>query len=174
MRYWWPINVAEIARLQRAVIAKMEKPALKPGAIVTISTIAVYGANLPRVAVLDLDRLVEDPADIWALAQAVVAHTADEPTRARWRHILEELGRTPEAPPIPKVGHHRLLEALERAVALKPSAKARTVTNRLRELVALYDGVGPNGSPEAAALIAPAREKFATAVRPLIKSSSGV
>jgi hypothetical protein len=175
MRYWWPINVAEIAALQRAVIAEMgTKPAPRPGAIVTVSSIAIYGATLPRVAVLELDRLVEDPAGIWALAEAVVApDTASEPTRARWRHILDELGRTPESPPIPKVGHHRLVEALGRAVALKPSPKAHTITNRLADLVAIYDAVGPAESPQAAALIAPAREKFATAVAPLVKARAG-
>ncbi|MBA2765285.1 MAG: metallophosphoesterase [Thermoleophilaceae bacterium] len=175
MRYWWPINVAEIAALQRAVIAEMEtKPAPRPGAIVTVSNIAIYGATLPRVAVLELDRLVEDPADIWALAEAVVApDTTSEPTRARWRHILDELGRTPESPPIPKVGHHRLVEALERALALKPSSKARTITKRLTELVAIYDAVGAAGSPQAAALIAPAREKFTTAVAPLVRARAG-
>lgn len=174
MRYWWPINVAEIAALQRAVIDHMEsKPVPRPGAIVTISNIALYRDKLPRVAVLELDRLVEEPANIWALAQAVVApDTAEAATRARWRHILEELGRTPESPPIPKIGHHDVLEALERAVALKPSAKARTVTNRLADLVAIYDGVDA-GSPQAAALIAPAREKFTTAIRPLVKATPG-
>jgi len=163
MRYWWPINVAEIAALQRAVIAEMEtKPAPGPGAIVTVSNIAIYGATLPRVAVLELDRLVEDPAEIWALAVAVVApDTASERTRARWRHILDELGRTAESPP------------LERAVALKPSSKARTVTNRLADLVAIYDAVEPAGSPQAAALIGPAREKFATALAPLVKARAG-
>lgn len=147
------------------------KPAPRAGAIATVSNIAIYGATLPRVAVLELDRLVEDPADIWALAEAVVApDRATETTRARWRHIINELGRTPDSPPIPKVGHRSLVEALERAVALKPSPKARTVTSRLIELVAIYDAVGQSGSPESAALIAPARARFATAVMPLVKA----
>jgi 3',5'-cyclic AMP phosphodiesterase CpdA len=76
MRYWWPINTAELARMQATVItllAQREKT-IHPGSISTFTTQARASRVPPRVAVPRIDRLVyDDPATLWAMAVAVLA-----------------------------------------------------------------------------------------------------
>jgi hypothetical protein len=58
MRYWWAINVAEIALIQAKVIAELSEPGreITAGPIVTVSAEAVFSKSLPKVAVPQLDQ----------------------------------------------------------------------------------------------------------------------
>src|SRR5204863_6101217 len=72
MRYWWPVNVAELRLLQRDVADALDADhRAHLGRLVTFSAIALFGTDVPRVAVTELDRLVESEAVVWRLAAAV-------------------------------------------------------------------------------------------------------
>jgi 3',5'-cyclic AMP phosphodiesterase CpdA len=64
MRYWWPINVAELARIQQdlasIIRARSDRP-ISLGAITTVSDRAVLSATPPRVVVPMLDQLASNP-----------------------------------------------------------------------------------------------------------------
>jgi 3',5'-cyclic AMP phosphodiesterase CpdA len=123
MRYWWPINAAELARMQDTVVtllAQREKT-VRPGSITTFTTQARASQVTPRVAVPRIDRLVyDDPATLWAMAVAVLA--ADMPERGRLLLQLVNLMRdweptdvqAPDGSPVPGPGLVLLRDALRR------------------------------------------------------------
>lgn len=58
MRYWWAINVAEIALIQSELIGRLSEPGreITAGPVVTVSAEAVFSESLPKVAVPQLDQ----------------------------------------------------------------------------------------------------------------------
>jgi hypothetical protein len=68
---WWPVNVAEIAKLQNEVVEKL-RPAfdgVEAGSITTFAAVAVLGTERPRVVVPRVDRLAQNnPAALWRIA----------------------------------------------------------------------------------------------------------
>jgi 3',5'-cyclic AMP phosphodiesterase CpdA len=145
MQYWWPVNVAELALLQEAVLAGLKKGyRARPGRLVTFSAIAQWRNELPRVAVPEIDRAVEHDERLWQMAAAIAYPGNAEAGQARrdWQRILRELGGTGrETPPVPARGHRLLLEHLERAARLNPSEGTNQTLARLRELCQLYDAL---------------------------------
>jgi len=123
MRYWWPINAAELARMQATVVmllAQREKT-VRPGSITTFTAQARASQAPPRVAVPRIDRLVyDDPATLWAMAVAVLADSM--PDRARLLRQLLALMRdwqpadaqAPDGSPVPGPGLVLLRDALRR------------------------------------------------------------
>jgi hypothetical protein len=123
MRYWWPINTAELARIQATVItllAQREKT-IHPGSISTFTTLARASRVPPRVAVPRIDRLVyDDPATLWAMAVAVLATGMLE--RGRLLVQLIDLMQdwkpadvqAPDGSPVPGPGLVLLRDALRR------------------------------------------------------------
>lgn len=123
MRYWWPINAAELARMQDTVVtllAQREKT-VHPGSITTFTTQARASQVTPRVAVPRIDRLVyDDPATVWAMAVAMLA--VDMPERGRLLRQLLNLMRdwepadvqAPDGSPVPGPGLVLLRDALRR------------------------------------------------------------
>jgi 3',5'-cyclic AMP phosphodiesterase CpdA len=76
MRYWWPINAAELASMQSQVVDLLAKRGklVAAGSITTFATQAKAGTATPWVAVPRIDQLVWDnPSRLWALAAAVAA-----------------------------------------------------------------------------------------------------
>jgi predicted MPP superfamily phosphohydrolase len=128
MQYWWPVNLAEVALLQEEVRAGLKK-ATHTGRVVTFSAIALWKDALPRVAVPEVDRLIEQPDRLWTLAAALAfPSTAADEAHADWRAVLEDLrGGAREEPPRPKEGLQALGEALERFASL-PEAEPLEVT----------------------------------------------
>jgi len=123
MRYWWPINTAELARMQATVVTLLEQreKMVRPGSISTFTTQARASQVTPRVAVPRIDRLVyDDPAALWAMAVAVV--TAGMPERSRLLRQLLNLMRdwepadvqAPDGSPVPGPGLVLLRDALRR------------------------------------------------------------
>lgn len=142
MQYWWAINVAELALLQAKVCAGMRR-APRAGRIVTFSAIALWKETLPRVAVPELDRLVDSPSRLAAMAAAVVfpGKGGDE-GRRDWGRVLAELGgKGRDKPPRPTLGHIRLKAEIERFRALSDSSTAKTVSKRLDELCHRYEAL---------------------------------
>ena len=145
MQYWWPVNVAELAVLQEAVLTRLKKGyRARLGRLVTFSVIAHWGSELPRVAVPEIDRAVEHDERLWQMAAAIAYPANADAGQARrdWQRILTELhGKGRESPPVPARGHRLLLEHLERAARLNPSEASGEALASLRELCQLYEAL---------------------------------
>jgi len=141
LRYWWPVNVAELARIQQAVLEELRGTKPKLGRIVTFSAIALWSDTLPRVAVPEIDRLVDQPERLWALAAAIAnPSVADAATLAEWERILADLaGEDRAAPPQPKLGLSRLAQELARAGTLAASANLERVRSAVTTLATQHD-----------------------------------
>jgi hypothetical protein len=98
MRYWWPINVAEMATVQDELLEALNQPDVRPGRLVTLASFAHAGTEVPAVNIALIDRLAdEDPqsSKIWTMAY-YVAHPEDSSEAAElWESVLEDL--TPSA-----------------------------------------------------------------------------
>lgn len=170
MRYWWPVNVAELGRLQREVLTKLDQAlGVRAGRIVTFSAIALYGTDVPSVAVTALDRATEVEAKLWDLAAAVaLSNDADpEASRLEWQRILNELsGEGRQAPPVPALGHLVLLDALNVFVArADPGSPATRVKEELERLCGIYRALPDPPLGEAQrALVLPAVQGLRDAV----------
>jgi hypothetical protein len=53
MKYWWPVNMAEIASIQQTVVDRLwaERINLRPGSIFTVAAIALWEDTPPKVLV---------------------------------------------------------------------------------------------------------------------------
>jgi 3',5'-cyclic AMP phosphodiesterase CpdA len=74
MRYWWPVNVAELVSVREEVFAQLqtEYQGITRGTITTIAGIAYASDTCPKVAVPLIDRLLdEDPDALWELTYAL-------------------------------------------------------------------------------------------------------
>jgi 3',5'-cyclic AMP phosphodiesterase CpdA len=178
MRYWWPINAAELKQLQEDVRRQLDKDhRAEPGRIVTFSAIALYGDEVPRVAVTELDRAVDEEGAIWELAAAVAfpdsAAAADG--RGRWARVLEELeAKDRRSPPRPRLGHKVLLQELDRVATVAPESAAATVAAQLRRLNEVYRGLPDRlGMAQKPLLETPLRDLRA-AVEATLPAQAGV
>jgi|SRR6266850_3501782 len=79
IRYWWPVNLAELSRLQLDVFNKVKdkvgdklKRPLKRGSVTTLATLAHVGTDIPFILVpaIDFD-LEESPQKLWDMTYAV-------------------------------------------------------------------------------------------------------
>ena len=139
MQYWWPVNLAELARLQGAVARKLRRPA-RLGRIVTFSAVALWKDAVPRVAVPLVDLFVEDRARLLAMAVAVAFPDRATYDAVRdWRDVLRDLaGAARGAPPKVSAGIAVLLADVK---ALDPAAAATgfgDVVERLDDLASFY------------------------------------
>ncbi len=101
MRFWWPVNVAELAYLQLQVfesvenrVSDREKKKLVMGPIITITAEARVEDKIPNILVPALDYdLEENPKKLWDMTYALFE------TRIRtgrkydedWQHVLVNL-----------------------------------------------------------------------------------
>lgn len=104
MRYWWPVNFAELALMQNNAVERLSPSyiGLRSGSIVTIAAIAYASQALPKVAVPIIDRLVdEDPDTLWQLAHSLVWPTASvtQHIKPKWERLLADLTPTPKPDP---------------------------------------------------------------------------
>jgi 3',5'-cyclic AMP phosphodiesterase CpdA len=128
MRYWWPVNLAELARLQHDAVSRLNAQQgyeLVPGEITTITAIPTSGRQIPRVAVPRVDRWVdEDPARLLRMSLLPYQPTMPEGSAALadWRILTDEchLPSTGAADgsPVPVLGLTRVHENI---AALKSS-----------------------------------------------------
>jgi hypothetical protein len=173
MRYWWPINVAELKQLQDAVRKELDKDhRAERGRIVTFAAVALYGTEVPRVAVTELDRAVDEDGAIWAMAAAVAFPDSDDAAdgRLRWQRVLEELeAKGRRTAPRPELGHEVLVEELNRFATIAPESPASAVAARLRSLNGAYRGLpkqlGPTQKPLLEAPLRELRQEVERATR---------
>jgi hypothetical protein len=123
MRFWWPINMAEIARLQRHVIQELSRNGivLTPGAIITLTAIAHPGKAIPKVIIPLIDRVWQDDRNrLWSMAYELFRDVDSDEREARlkdWQLMFEDWlpgeQLAPGGVPVPLEG----LEALRDAVS---------------------------------------------------------
>jgi 3',5'-cyclic AMP phosphodiesterase CpdA len=167
-QYWWPVNLAELARLQAKVAEKMASQKPQLGRIVTFSGIAVWDTTLPGVAVPELDRLLDSPERMTAMAAAVVFPTAaTDQARSDWNRVLVDLrGEQRHALPIPALGDRELRAEIRRLQRASGSNQGGAVLRRLRDLTQRYEAVNRSDPNSAAvALITDAVDQLSASVR---------
>jgi predicted phosphodiesterase len=146
MRYWWPINVAELARVQRAVAEAVWIGESHPGCglLRTVTAYAVAEERLPVVAVPAVDRAVDQrPGDLWRMAYSLLepdkANGAE--IRSVWQRYLDDL-RPPDAiDKAPAISRRGLQRVLDSVAAVDPGGAQPGVAT-LREMIRVYKLVG--------------------------------
>jgi hypothetical protein len=144
MRYWWPINVAELAKIQAEVadaISIDEQGHPRPGLLRTITAHAILRDRLPAVAVPAVDRASDQrPEDLWRMANSLgTPGSAGEMAEIRrlWNDYLEDLRPGADPGEVPAMSARGLQTILRFVDALrfedeKPAVEA------LRALVRFY------------------------------------
>lgn len=130
MPHWWPVNVAELALLQRDVAIGLEDrdvPATA-GSITTVTAMPVAGRPLPRVAVPSLDRFADSPTGVLPLllpllSEAVVPLEAVAAAESAWAAALTDwvpagAGPAPDGDPVPIVGLDLLIATANELMAV--------------------------------------------------------
>jgi Calcineurin-like phosphoesterase/Thymidylate synthase len=153
MRFWWPINVAELARLQRSVYERLGRPDLLFGSLITYASLAHVGEDVPDVNVTVVDqRADENEGRIWAMAYGI-AHpeSVDKSSvRADWVEVLSDLEPGPgDQVPRPRLGLKLLLDHLERFCSHAEGGPAHAIHDQLRTLDNDYDALAKGAGERA-------------------------
>lgn len=129
-RYWWPVNVAELHKIQKDVLKKLQ-PAAELGSITTIATVATSSKRPPRVAVPFIDRMLDlDKSDLWRNLYALVRHDPEQAAKTAdfWMAVLDDLTPASEMPtdgsPISTAGLEYVCEYLGRFAKAHTELKA--------------------------------------------------
>lgn len=158
MRYWWPINIAELALVQAAVAEGVTIGEAHPacGVLRTVTAHAIAEERLPVVSVPAVDRAVDQrPAELWQMAYSLVDPHQTDPAaiRATWRRYLEDL-RPPEAsdkaPALSRRGLQRVLDCVA-AVNAGGAGQSQATVQALKDLIEVYRLVGtptPANTPQ--------------------------
>lgn len=161
MRYWWPINVAELARVQKAVSRAITIGESHPrrGVLRTITAYAIAEERLPAVAVPAVDRAVDQrPEDLWRMAYSLIEPAkarADSQLRTTWHRYLDELRPTGTADKIPAMSRRGLQTVVRFVEAVSPPASSAAL-DALRAVCNLYrlfrdpEGADPEATREEA------------------------
>ncbi|HXQ00618.1 MAG TPA: metallophosphoesterase [Solirubrobacteraceae bacterium] len=177
MRYWWPINVAELACVQKVVLADLPDEAkVKRGRLRTFTAFAEVEERLPAVAVPAIDRAVDQrPRRLWEMAVGVAhpprSKSGCKQVRELWEAHLRELdpagGESGRRPRISYRGLARVSEYLQWLGAdSQPVGKA---TGRLADLYKGLAGGDPSGPQE----LAPTIEADLTELREALDKALG-
>ncbi|MDB5862099.1 MAG: hypothetical protein JWQ76_5788 [Ramlibacter sp.] len=152
LQYWWPVNLAELARIQTAVLEQLKTPKPRLGRLVTFTAIALWQDALPRVAVPEIDRLVDTEEGLWPLAAALAdPSSASADVRADWFRVLDDLdGYGRDRPPQPRLGIRRLAENLKRAAVLNPASDVAAAQLALTALEEQHEASADSELNEAA------------------------
>lgn len=165
MRYWWAINAAELAELQRRALAALNvdrgNVRLEAGEIITVTALPTAGGSVPRVAVPRVDRWVDEHPDR-LLRMALVAYDPHLPTAAEavvdWKETAEECRpregvEAADGDPIPVAGLEAIMKHLQslrvtyggsELVEALDAALDRSVTSNRAYLNATRRGASPN------------------------------
>lgn len=135
MQYWWPVNLAELARLQEKVRSGLE-PRPRTGRIVTLAGIGTWNDAMPRGAGPIIDVLVEDHGRLLEMAMAVAF---PDITMARatsdWQRVLRDLAGTDrDGPPRVSLGIELLCDHVQRLRAPAPGPELAAIADALSDL----------------------------------------
>jgi 3',5'-cyclic AMP phosphodiesterase CpdA len=143
MRYWWPINVAELAVVRDAVLAGLTgDDTATAGRLVTITGYAAVEDRLPTVALAAVDRAVDQhPEHLWAMAHELVHPTQSlEGARELWDRYLRELEPRADNPSGELPVSYRGLRDVARMLKWL-GAGDEPVARALGNLTGLYDAL---------------------------------
>jgi 3',5'-cyclic AMP phosphodiesterase CpdA len=152
MRYWWPINVAELAKVQGEIVkglSSVEEPVVG-GRLRTITAFAASEEKLPAVALTDIDRAVDlHPDHLWTMAYGLVHaddFDDDRVVRNLWDRYLRGLEPSDDEPADELPTSHRGLEEI--AAILDWLGQGPTpVARSLGDLITSYKALQDQGSP---------------------------
>ncbi|MFD1145625.1 metallophosphoesterase [Saccharothrix hoggarensis] len=146
MAYWWPINVAELATLQREIAHRLTETGrtARAGAITTVTALPQIGRSVPQVALPIVDRIAdEDRTAIVRNVAALVAPAADRAAeRAWWKALFADWypadEPAPDGDPAPTWGLEVLRDTVKAfAEAFPDQARLSRVAQRLTSLIQL-------------------------------------
>jgi hypothetical protein len=144
MTFWWPVNAAELARIQEETLQRLRilGEHLMAGAIRTYASEAVFSDRLPKVNVPRIDRQFwQNPARLRVLAVAIadvsMPGRADEITTLL--SLMDDWMPKAETPPtdgaaVPVRGLGAIAEMLEALANRYPRSPARSVSELLRDI----------------------------------------
>lgn len=153
MRFWWAVNVAEIAVMRAEVIARVQAHGRKlyPGRITTVASQAIGAQSRPSVAVPAIDRLAWTPLGphrLWLLCSAVFYDSTPGRDRllAELRGLVEDwkppAAAGPDGVAVPEHGLELLrqgLEALHDQFGAPPGSLGEALIGHLKLLQAHAD-----------------------------------
>lgn len=119
MRYWWSVNLAELAQLQSAAVRRINEqrtgPRVKAGSLTTVTAVPTSGDRIPRVAVPLVDRWVDrDTGRLLRMAllpyQPLMAEA--DAALADWAELRDECdlpaAHAADGSPVPALGLERI------------------------------------------------------------------
>ena len=108
IKYWWPVNYAELSILQGKVIdgikRKLNRDHIWRGTITTIAALAKKGAQVPNIMVPEADMVLEEIGDeFWAMTYALCQFNLPERSSLleKWDKVCSGL-IPPEVPSLPE------------------------------------------------------------------------
>jgi 3',5'-cyclic AMP phosphodiesterase CpdA len=144
MAYWWAVNAAEIARIQRHVLEalRLAHQELTAGAIRTHASEAVFSDRLPKVDVPRLDRQFWQDGDslrVLAVAVADRQMPGRDDDIATLLSLMDDWAPQAATPPIdgapvPTRGLAALADMLDALANRYPTSPARETGELLREM----------------------------------------
>lgn len=145
MKYWWPINIAELSSLQRRVYDNIpkegEQEGLELGSITTFSAMAKLGTSAPQALVPAIDRALDESREaLWAMVYALFWQEMPDRERhlTEWKKVLSEL--LPEqnfnidGVPVPISGLNYLIETTRKFAAHHASEEANNLVDAMENL----------------------------------------
>jgi hypothetical protein len=153
MRYWWPVNIAEIVRVMETVGKDLK--GVKIGSITTFAAVAVWQTSRSRVSMPAVDRLYfqssagrQDLLRLAAvIAQPIVGVTGEEKRLQQlWQIVLEDLVPPEEAVmdsiPVAIEGIGFLKEALRAQASVASNSDTRNRMTAFADELAILEENG--------------------------------
>ncbi len=145
IKYWWAVNVVEIARLQREIFRRIEDfhRGISLGSITTIAAIAFAGTAPPKVVVPAIDRAFDEDQDaLWSMTYALFSPNLKERDEllGHWDHFLDDLipAETPDPDGVP-VAVDGIRFVLDLACRFAKHQHTASTEMLMEELQRLYD-----------------------------------
>jgi hypothetical protein len=142
-RYWWPVNLAELAVLQSKALERLgyAHKGLRPGTLTTIAAIGYAGTTPPRVAIPAIDlTLDDDPNLLWSMAYALFWKDIPrrEALKERWDEFLDDLVPrekfNQDGIPVALDGIAELVKQVNRFIKYHQADNVDTITGKLQNL----------------------------------------
>jgi 3',5'-cyclic AMP phosphodiesterase CpdA len=133
---WWPVNIAELRRIQSRVLDLGPIDKVRPGHLVTIAAEAIHDDVLPKLAGTAVDRSVDlRPHDLMRLAYRAAHGPASERDEINkdWAGVLRDIG---DDKAFPSLGLRMLIEHLQ---VFRDVGGKHQVEGVIKALEALYD-----------------------------------
>jgi hypothetical protein len=148
IKYWWAVNVVELARLQEKIFRRIEAShkGVLLGSITTISARAFAGLTPPKVVIPAIDRTFDEDQDLlWSMTYALFSSTLQERDilLEQWNHFLNDLIPAeipdPDGVPVAVDGLKFLLESAGRFAKHQSNVSTTFLIDELARLCDLNE-----------------------------------